>query len=238
MNYILYPFRLLGLGLATLLYGVVSILASITKSKPFFYALANQWSSLMLLFCGVRLRVHQVGSVPSESVVYVSNHASQLDIPSVMQAVPTTFRIIYKKELDNVPFFGWIMRTSPFIAIDRSNPREGLKSIEEAASELQQDASVLVFAEGTRSKDGELAKFKRGAFALAVKSEKPLVPVAIRGSYTIVPAGQLFIQGGTIDVVIGEPVTPNYPLDRVQEKQLMETMHAAVSELMTRPLNS
>ncbi len=236
MNYILYPFRIAGLALSTLLYGVVSIFGGLLGSEDLFYKLASQWSRTMLFFCGVRLRTHVVGNLPSESVVFVSNHASQLDIPSVMQAVPNTFRIIYKKELNSVPFFGWIMRTSPFIAIDRSNPRDGLKSIEEAAHELQADASVLVFAEGTRSKDGQLASFKRGAFALAVKAEKPLVPVAIRGSNSIVPAGQLFIQGGTIDVVIGDPVYPSYPLGRVEEKQLMTTMHTAVQELMTMPL--
>jgi len=136
----------------------------------------------------------------------MANHASMIDIWAVLLAVPVPFRFIAKKQLGAIPLFGWAMRAGRFIFIDRQNAASARRSIEEAARRIKSGQSVVIFPEGTRTRDGRLNAFKKGGFHLALDSGAAIVPVAIHGSRALMPRGSALIRSGTVRVDIGEPI--------------------------------
>ncbi len=106
-------------------------------------------------------------------------------------ALKGNVNIVFKKELTRVPIWGWALRYGHFIMIDRSNPRDAMASIERAVQSIRSGHSVILFPEGTRTRDGKLQPFKRGAFSLAVKAGVPVVPVTINNTFGIMPKGSL-----------------------------------------------
>jgi 1-acyl-sn-glycerol-3-phosphate acyltransferase len=98
------------------------------------------------------------------------------------------------------------MRRAGYIPIDRSHGRQALKSLHEAARKIAAGTSVIIFPEGTRSKDGRLHDFKAGAMVLAIKSGVDIVPVAIRGTYDILPKGRLLMNSGKVSLLVGDPI--------------------------------
>jgi 1-acyl-sn-glycerol-3-phosphate acyltransferase len=123
------------------------------------------------------------------------------------------------------------MRAGRFIFIDRQNAVAARKSIEEAAARIRGGCSVVIFPEGTRSRDGKLAPFKKGGFHLAINSGAQVVPVAIRGSREIMPRGSLLIRPGTVDIEIGEPV-PTTGLGSGDRQALLEKVRARIAAML------
>jgi 1-acyl-sn-glycerol-3-phosphate acyltransferase len=130
--------------------------------------------------------------------ILVANHSGLHDILSLAAYLPIQFRWIAKKSLFRIPFMGWHMRRSGYIAIDRENPREAAKSIIEAATIIQGGVNAIAFPEGTRSRTGELGKFHSGAFALALRTGVPVVPVSLDGSYRVIIPRTLQVNPGVI----------------------------------------
>ncbi len=189
------------------------------------------WSKSILSIFGIRLSVEGFERLDAaRSYVFVSNHASMFDIPTVVVALKGRVNIVFKKELTRVPIWGWALRYGHFIMIDRSNAREALQSIERAAESIRKGNSVILFPEGTRTKDGKLQPFKRGAFALAVKSGVPVVPLTINGTFKIMPKGSLNIKPADISVVINDPLTIDGLDGKTGELQLMDRVHAAIEK--------
>ncbi len=110
------------------------------------------------------------------------NHQSALDIHVLLAYLPFSFKFIAKRSLFLIPFFGWAIKRAGYISLDRENPRKALKAMDEAAKRIQDGTNILVFPEGTRSVDGNLLPFKKGAFSLALKARVPIVPVGICGT--------------------------------------------------------
>lgn len=165
----------------------------------------------------------------SKSYVYVSNHSSMFDIPAIMAAVPNKASIVFKKELARIPFFGWALVTGPYVLIDRQNPEKAMKSIERAKELLiTRGVSIALFAEGTRSKTGEVQPFKRGAFHLASLVNHPIVPVSIKGAEQVLPKGKFNIVPGKIQVVFDHPIPCMGPMNRQEEIALMEKVREIV----------
>src|SRR3989441_4380122 len=177
--------------------------------------LARFWSRLILKTFRVRSRaaLHD-GLNPSQPGVYVANHQSQFDIPALVVAMPTDFRIVAKRELLYIPIFGWALWLAGFIFIDRADREKAIRRLDRTVRTIRRGTSVVVFVEGTRSTDGRLLPFKKGGFVLALKAGVPIVPVSIRGGLGILPKGSLRVKPGTIDIVFGAPVpTSAYSLD-------------------------
>ena len=123
------------------------------------------------------------------------------------------------------------MRLAGYIPVDRSHGRKALKSLDEAAKRIADGTSVIIFPEGTRSPDGKLHDFKPGAMVLAIKAGVPLVPVAILGTYVVLPKGKLLAKPGKVEIRVGEPIeTRGYTVKQKQE--LAELIHSRVAELM------
>ncbi len=168
---------------------------------------------------------------PHQSYVYVSNHASLFDIPVVLAAIPYDIRIIYKKELHYLPIFGWGLKFGKtYIPIDRKKGTDAMRSIEDAISKIGGGASILLFGEGTRTKDGKLQPFKRGPFNLAMKAHTPVVPVTLNGTFNILKKGSFRLNPGTVTVIIDKPIEPPGENGKENELELRDRVHSVITK--------
>lgn len=194
--------------------------------------LARAWSGWVTRFAGVEIVVEMRGKLdPAQPYVFMANHASSLDIWTAFVAVPRPLRMIAKKQLGRIPLFGWVMRAGRFIFIDRANGVAARRSIDEAGRRIHDGDSVLVFPEGTRSRDGSLGPFKKGGFHLAFKAGVPIVPVALRGTRELMPRGSYLLRSGKVTAVIGEPI-PTQGLSDEERASLNERVRATVEAML------
>lgn len=169
---------------------------------------AVPWAKGILHVCGIKGRVKGKQNVdPNTARIYMANHQSFFDIFTLLAYLPVDFRFLLKRELMRIPLLGPAMKGAKYIAIERDDPRKAVKSMNQAAQQIKQGASVLIFPEGTRSRDGRLQPFKKGGFSLAVKAKCDIVPVVILGSGRIAPKGSLRIQKGWVAMHILQPVS-------------------------------
>jgi 1-acyl-sn-glycerol-3-phosphate acyltransferase len=180
----------------------------VDKTGDLVLALARLWSRVVLGVPGVKLEVVTEAPLdPRRPYVFMANHASMVDIWAMFVAVPVSFRFIAKSQLAGIPLFGWAMRAGRFIFIDRQNAASARRSIEEAARRIKGGQSVVIYPEGTRTRDGRVAPFKKGGFHLAMNSGAEIVPVAIIGSRAVMPRGAALIRAGTVKVEFGAPIS-------------------------------
>jgi 1-acyl-sn-glycerol-3-phosphate acyltransferase len=157
----------------------------------------------------VDLRVDGAHVPADRTYVYMSNHQSHLDIPILYATLPSrTIRMLAKKELFRIPVWGRGLRAAEFIEVDRGNHARAMESIEHAAKLVRDGVSIYLAPEGTRSRDGQIGKLKKGGFHLALGTGAPIVPVAVRGTIDILPRGSRVMQTGRrVDVTIGAPIS-------------------------------
>lgn len=186
--------------LDTFFFAVITIIVSLfQKTGNIPHRVARGWARSILFISRVRVNVEGLDNMtPGESYVYMANHQSMYDIPALLGYLPVQFRWLAKIELFRIPVFGYAMSRAGYIAIDRSNRRAAFNSIERAARKVREGASIIIFPEGARSNDGNIKAFKKGGFMLALKSKRPIVPVTILGSRSILPKGSLKVQSGKI----------------------------------------
>ncbi|MBK9183935.1 MAG: 1-acyl-sn-glycerol-3-phosphate acyltransferase [Ignavibacteria bacterium] len=215
----------------TALYAVVAMMHMILfRNEEVFFAYSRSWSKLLLWFSNVHVTMEGASALrPGERHIYVSNHASLFDIPVILANVPDNVRIMYKRELRKIPIFGWCLRFSPYIAIDRERSREASDVLDSVVETLSTGSSVLVFPEGTRSEDGNVGVFRRGAFALAVRSGRTIVPLSLIGTAGILPKKTRHIQGGNVTLRIDAPIAVPQPATREIEKGLMAQVRQIIA---------
>ena len=199
------PFALfltLFISLATLLSTLV-----LRRNSASVLGLAAWWARSIASATGVSVVVEGRELLESgKPYIFAANHQSQFDIFALQGFLGVDFRWLAKKELFKVPIWGPAMRRAGYIPIDRSHGREALKSLDEAAQKIAAGTSVIIFPEGTRSKDGKLQDFKAGAMLLAIKSGVDIVPVAIAGTHAVLPKGKLLTTPGKVNIRIGKPI--------------------------------
>lgn len=220
-------------GAFTVIMAITAIITNLLDLKKgrLFHINNRLWARGVLFMCGLRLQVHGLEKLDfSRNYVYVSNHASLFDIPAVIAGIPDQIRLVYKKELEKLPIFGWGLKWGSYIGIDRSNRTDAMKSIEEAAEKISRGASVLLYAEGTRTLDGKLQPFKRGAFNIAVKSGVAVVPLTINGTFTILPKHSISVNPGVVELVLERPILVNPAGGKEEELRLMEQVHEAIAK--------
>ena len=169
----------------------------------------SKWAWFLLKLAGVKIEVNGLENLtPGESYIFISNHASLLDIPTVCLGLPFQLRFLAKKELFKIPLFGPALLSAGHIKIDRGNLESAVKSLKEAAIVLKKRGySALVFAEGTRSLNGEVGRFKKGGVILALSMGIPIVPVSISGSASLAAKGVYLVKSGKIKMTIGKPIS-------------------------------
>jgi 1-acyl-sn-glycerol-3-phosphate acyltransferase len=181
--------------------------------------------------------VHGMEAVEwSESNILVSNHISGYDIFALAGVMPGRFAFVAKKELESIPFFGTAWKAAGHISIDRSDRQKAIQSLRVAAEKMHRDhTTVIIFAEGTRSRSGELMPFKKGAFVLAQQAGVPIVPVVIRGSDRIQKPNSLRITPNPVHLHFCAPIlTAEFEEERVDalmdavRSRMVEVIHAEV----------
>lgn len=218
MSYI----RLLLIIVITIIDSIRVIIHLFLSKNPDFHGYAQKWAKKLLKISGIKVQATGLENIRrDETYIFVANHSSLFDIPVLQASIPNDFRIIYKKELERIPIFGYGLKKSPYIGIVREDPRKSMESIEQAIEIIQKGASVLIFPEGTRTRDGSLGEPRRGAFLLATRSGKPIVPVAVKGTFEILSNGIKGIRPHTVKVCIGEPIR-ELPQNKAEEKKLQE----------------
>lgn len=171
------------------------------------HRLARMWGRSLLIISGVRVQVEGLEKIdPHQAYVFAANHQSQFDIFVLLAHLPIQFRWLAKKELFRIPIFGLAMKGAGYISIDRSNRKEAFRSIDLAAARIREGTSIVIFPEGTRSLDGRLKSFKKGGFHLAIKAKRPIVPVSISGTFSILPKKGFKLTPKNARLFIGEPV--------------------------------
>ncbi len=180
--------------------------AIITKNPDLLYrvALAGVRGSMRL--AGIRLRVEGAETIPAGVCVFVANHASNVDPPVIVAAIPRRVAVLAKKQVFRIPIFASAMRAADFIPVDRAVPEAAAAAVDQAVSRMHAGVSYLVFPEGSRSVDGRLRAFKRGSFVMAIEGGAAVVPVSIAGSQRIMKKGEHFIRPGDVVVRFGAAV--------------------------------
>ena len=168
------------------------------------------WGKALLWLCGCKLIIEGLENIdPDKTYVFAANHLGALDIPAMIFAVPRTARFIAKKELFQIPVLAMGMRNSGMLKIDRGNSDEAIKTLEEAIGTIKDGCSVIVFPEGTRSKNGLVQNFKKGAFILALNGKIPVIPTVISGTQYVVPEKNKLIHRGTVKIKFLPAVNTN-----------------------------
>lgn len=208
---------------------ILTILVSPVDSKgKITHYLSKLFGNGILMIAGVKVRtIGREKLDRNKSYIFVSNHQSYFDIPVLMHSIPNNVRFIYKDTLSKIPILGWGMYLGQYIPINRENVREAMKSLKRAAEKISRGISVAIFPEGTRSADGSLGEFKRGAFVLADEAKTELVPTAIEGSYSIMSKGRFRINPGKVIVRFGNPV------EYVKDKGLADRIRNEIENLLS-----
>ncbi|MFN8134820.1 MAG: lysophospholipid acyltransferase family protein [Bacteroidales bacterium] len=171
------------------------------------HAAARNWARTAITANGSVIKVTGLEHIPmSGGVLFVSNHQSNFDIPILIGFVPRDKGFVAKAELMKVPVFSMWMKALGCVIINRSDARQSLQALNQAAVRLKEGHTLVIFPEGTRSSDGKLGRFKAGSLKLALNANVPIVPVTIKGSMNIMPKGTSLIRSADVEVIISAPV--------------------------------
>jgi 1-acyl-sn-glycerol-3-phosphate acyltransferase len=221
------------IALSTIVMDLISMVVSFfDRSGNLPHLLARLWGKMLLAVSFIRVRSEGLEKLdPKANYVFVSNHASLMDIPALLSTLPNQFRFFAKKGLYRIPFLGWHLRWAGHIPVDRSNARASLKSMGEGARVISERyISVLLFPEGGRSATG-LRAFKEGAAYIAIKAGVPAVPVAIVGLRELLPMGSGHIRSGSVTVRVGDPI-PTAGLNVHAREELTARLHDEIAAML------
>jgi 1-acyl-sn-glycerol-3-phosphate acyltransferase len=195
--------------LYTIVLGAASIVSSLFDRRGYFaHRCARAWSWLILRTTGVRVHVEGLERIaPGTTYVFVSNHQSIYDTPVVFSSLPYQLRIIAKESLAKFPVLGWHLRRGGHLFVDRRHPDRG-GILRRWRALVSEGLSLIIYAEGTRSPDGRVARFKAGSFLLAIQAGLPIVPVAIIGTRQVMPKGRLRTEPADVTLVVHDPIQP------------------------------
>lgn len=195
-------------------FALVMLCLTFDRERAISYA-RRFWAPGLLRAAGARMVVEGFEKLaPDQPRIYVFNHESLVDTPVTFFSVPFNTRIIAKREVAYLPFFGWYCWAMGFPLVDRRNHERAIASMTTMAKTVREGANVVVFSEGTRNTDGVIQTFKKGAFVLAINAGVPVVPCAISGSRDVLGCGRFKVRPGTIRVRAGEPIeTRNLSLE-------------------------
>ncbi len=215
--------------LYTIVCGIPSLLSTfIDRRGHMAHRWARRWARLILWTTGVTVE-RSGAALPDEttSCIFAANHASIYDIPVIFTALPFQLRIIAKSTLGRVPFIGWHLALAGHVLVDRSKPGAGI--FKRMQRMTRQGASLIVFPEGSRSRDGSVGRFKAGMFLLAIETGLPIVPVSVVNTRAVMPKGRLMVCPAHTQVII-HPAIPTTGLTRDDARALATRVQAIVAQ--------
>ncbi len=177
---------------------------------------------------GVRVEVSGQERIPTGACLFVANHTSSADAPAVVGAIPRRIAILLKKSLFSWPIAGQAFTLAHFIPVERGNQESAIASLEKATEAMKEGQSFLIYPEGTRSPDGRLQEFKRGAVVMAMKAGVPIVPMVCAGAQKVMEKRSLVIRPGVIKVEFLEPIDASAYTFELRD-ELNKRVHAAMA---------
>jgi 1-acyl-sn-glycerol-3-phosphate acyltransferase len=168
---------------------------------------------------------------PAKTYVFCSNHLSYMDPPVLLACLGHRVRFLAKKSLFSMPFLGWAMWGAGYVPIERENPRAAARSLARAANTIRSGNSIILFPEGSRSRDGALQPFLSGGFRLAIEVQAPVVPLAIAGTRQVLAPGSIHVHGGRVQLIVGDPI-PTLGMTAGERKKLAARVRNNIKEML------
>jgi len=218
-----------GLFFDTLVMAPIIVVSGSISSGYNTFKLTRFWSNIVSFFFGITVSIKGAENVtPNTSYIITPNHQSHADILALIKVLPTPFRWVIKRELLKIPLFGQALAATGSIAVDRRDRNSSIQKLKEGTTKLADGMSVLIYPEGTRSPDGNIQSFKKGAFMMAVQTGIPILPVTCNGAAKILPKKSLAISPGHITVTIGRPIQTT----GMTEQDVPELMERTKAEIL------
>lgn len=210
----------------------VIIVSMVSTSTPMIDRIVRLWARTLVRAAGITLRAEGVERLdPSRRYILIANHTSYFDIPCIFAAIPQPIRFMAKKSLFSIPVFGWSLSRAGFIPIDRKNRRTAVKSFDLAVARIRKGNTIVVFPEEGRSKERTMRPFQRGAFLLAIRSELPIVPIAIEGTYDVHKVGAKRVTAAPVTIRVGTEIATTGLTVRAKES-LAEQSRAQIEAML------
>ena len=230
-NVIIYFFYMIIIRAKGIKYKYIKKYKGKEASDKYVEEIFSKWAKFTINIIGIEIDVIGKNNIPKdESCVFIANHTSILDIPILFNCIGKELGFISKKEVLKTPILGYWLEKAHCIPIDRSNAREAMKSILRGVENLKQGYSMVIFPEGTRSKDGVVGEFRQGSIKLATKAKSKIVPVSIEGAYNAFEKERKF-KPAKVRVCFGEVIeTKN--LTKEEEKELMNSIREKIINQM------
>ena len=214
--------------------GILYLYRKINREKADYISLhiVNWAFNVIRFFSGVKPDIKGLENVPNDrTVLFIGNHLGFFDVILTYPLMKRRTGYISKKEFEKIPSLSTWMRRLYCLFLDRSNPKEGLKTILEAIDYIKDGISIFVFPEGTRSRDGEFHEFKAGAFKIATKTNCPVIPVAITGTNTVFEDHFPWVKKRPVQITFGEPIYMD-ALDDENKKHISDYTHSVIAEML------
>ena len=205
--------------LTTGFFGSLALIASLfDKDGKLQHAIAQRWGRAVVAISGAKLTVLNGERLDGGVAVYASNHLSYMDTPVIFGALPFQFRIVARHELFKLPFIGWYLRRSGQLAVNVTNPRASIASLGAAVKTLRAGMPLFIFPEGGRTESGHLETLLNGPAFMAIRAQVPIVPIALVGTYELLPIHTVEFHPVPVKLVVGEPIqTTGYSIKQVDE---------------------
>ena len=184
-----------------------------------------------LRIAGIQVRAEGVENIPAGTCVFASNHCSNLDPVAMVPKIPQRVSLLAKTDVFKIPILSKAFRQGGVIPVDRKNREAAAESVDEAVESLKRGLSFVIFAEGTRSRDGRLQPFKRGAFVMAIRAGVPVVPVSLTGTQKLLRKGDWKLYPGEVTVKFGLPLDASQYAMENRQRLLEQTYEAVAANL-------
>lgn len=215
---------------ATILTALITIVLFPWRNSRFLHTIQSIWARLFcyLLFIPVTIEGKE-NLQPEQSYVFVSNHQSMVDVFVIYGWLPSVFKWLMKQELRKIPLVGLACLAAGHIFVNRKNTKSALESLYKVKSRLTNGVSTVIFPEGTRTPNGEVGRFKRGAFQVAMDVGLPIVPISLSGCYEAMNRHSLYVTRHALRMRIGKPMMMT---DFSDSTEAIEAVRTAVVEGM------
>jgi 1-acyl-sn-glycerol-3-phosphate acyltransferase len=225
------PLYLVSVIFNTLVLGIIVIFISLFDSRgTVVHYIGRFWSLLNICLSGTRVTLSGAEKIDRHrSYIVMSNHQSLFDVWALIGKLPLQIRWIVKKELRKIPVFGYALERMGHIYIDRADRNDSYAGLNEAARRVKGGTSVIIFPEGTRSKDGRLLRFRLGGAVIALRSGVSILPVTVNGGRFVLRKGTLDLLPGKMEIIIGEEIDPA-AFEENDREALMEAVKSAIEK--------
>lgn len=209
---------------------IIIAISPFDRKGNFIHYIGKFWSLLNVYLSGTRMYVRGKERLKKgRSYIIMSNHQSLFDVWALIGRMPLQLRWVVKSSIKKMPLFGLALERMGHIYVDRKRLKDTSNGLNSAVQKIRKGVSIVIFPEGTRSKDGMLQKFHRGGAAIAIQSGVPILPVTVNGSRFVLPKGTLALMPGKIEMIIGEPIDPTRFTEEKKD-DLIEEVKAAIEK--------